>query len=89
MLPANADPIIQINPNPTADWFNIAIEWPAEETLHLMILDQNGRQIFGKQLHGGHLNAFEKIDASLWPSGSYTVVVAGKSQKMVKQLIRF
>jgi hypothetical protein len=89
MFQATANPLVQINPNPTTDWINISIDWPSAETLQLIIIDQNGRQLFGKQIKEKQLQGFEKIDASHWPSGSYTIIVAGKSQKLAKQLIRF
>ncbi|MDY0086068.1 MAG: T9SS type A sorting domain-containing protein [Bacteroidales bacterium] len=78
---------IRLSPNPVRDRMSVVVDWPTEEVLQLLVIDKNGRQIFGKPINTVQRSHF--IDVSSWSSGIYTVILTGKSQQLVKQMIRF
>jgi len=80
---------MDISPNPASNKVWITVDAPISEKLQLIVIDQFGNQVYGKSVLGDELKQGFNIDLSNWSSGVYTIIVNTKTQKLVKQLIRF
>jgi hypothetical protein len=83
----SAEHQLRISPNPATDRISVAIDWPTEEVLQLIVIDKNGRQLYGETISTTQKTCV--IDVGNWTSGIYTIILSGKSQQLVKQMIRF
>ena len=69
--------LLQIHPNPAADWLAVQVEEGFSGSLS--VLDFHGRQVFQREM-SSHL---EQVELAGMPSGSYVLVLKDEAGGLV------
>lgn len=78
--------VMEVFPNPTADFVNIRFEGK-KAPLSISVIGLNGQTMYTKNIQSFEGNYSDQLDLSQYPSGVYLIHLTQADQKMTQQVI--